>query len=770
MEAPVALQQILGVDKKNPHFTICKHRKQPGKLLVYFGAALLEIVEDDREHPSFKLLLARLYNSGIKVKSITDSFNVPYSTLRRWGDALKSGDTEKLVRVLAGRQHPRKLTAEILSFANQRFNAIYPEENYTYSKQIREEILEVFDEPISGESLRPHFTQWKQLLKAQSTVEEKKSNVPGGHPAPPHETTDQKENVCLTGQVSSEGLQTKAMLEHNRKQAIDFITEDTGNCNVFPVTNQRREGYQFCHHAGILLFSVFLNRLTCQVDNGSERIKQWLVMVLLGALNIEQSKLLDWHALRRFLGDVVVNLNLQRQALGELAAADVLKVLWRINGDYVGINQGSDFYYDPHSKHYTGAHKILKGWCSRLRFAEKVLHMDFIHTVLGFPVYLWHDDNFHDLRQRFFEVVAAFRQQFDFAPQRQLTFVVDRGIYGLDVFEKIIEEKVENYFVTWEKGYKGDPKDDRNWTGRSDLYKGKNSSNDLKRYDFLYFDEPWQRNEKIRRLIVRATNPKGNTIQVSILSNDLKRPAKELITLMFSRWLQENDFKYLDVHFGINEITSYSVISYKALETAVNDKQIKSGTYKALEKQRASIKRKLKTQLLLEHRAIKGNPKRLGMIEALTQQLTVIEDEMAQTDREVSRLASLIEADFYKLNTLKKSLMDGIKIIARNLFYLLFKPFKEAYDNYRDDHMLFRHLTRSAGLIRETSERIEVLLLPEANFPPKVVGIINDLLKQLNSHLISIPDQSYRIIHFSLLQNEKIEFEIKTSNDTDKDI
>ena len=143
---------------------------------------------------------------------------------------------------------------------------------------------------------------------------------------------------------------------------------------------------------------------------------------------------------------------------------------------------------------------------------------------------------------------------------------------------------------------------------------------------------------------------------------------------------------------------------------------------------------------------------------------------MAQTDREVSRLASLIEADFYKLNTLKKSLMDGIKIIARNLFYLLFKPFKEAYDNYRDDHMLFRHLTRSAGLIRETSERIEVLLLPEANFPPKVVGIINDLLKQLNSHLISIPDQSYRIIHFSLLQNEKIEFEIKTSNDTGKDI
>ncbi|MES9903525.1 MAG: hypothetical protein ABW168_12735 [Sedimenticola sp.] len=57
MEVPVTLQEVLGVDKKNPYFTICKHPKQPGKLLVYFGTALLEVVEDDQEHPSFKFLM-----------------------------------------------------------------------------------------------------------------------------------------------------------------------------------------------------------------------------------------------------------------------------------------------------------------------------------------------------------------------------------------------------------------------------------------------------------------------------------------------------------------------------------------------------------------------------------------------------------------------------------------------------------------------------------------------------------------------------------------
>jgi hypothetical protein len=40
---------------------------------------------------------------------------------------------------------------------------------------------------------------------------------------------------------------------------------------------------------------------------------------------------------------------------------------------------------------------------------------------------------------------------------------------------------------------------------------------------------------------------------------------------------------------------------------------------------------------------------------------------MTKTDKEVSRLTSLIEADFYKLDTLKKSLINGIKITARNL-------------------------------------------------------------------------------------------------------
>ena len=60
----------------------------------------------------------------------------------------------------------------------------------------------------------------------------------------------------------------------------------------------------------------------------------------------------------------------------------------------------------------------------------------------------------------------------------------------------------------------------------------------------------------MRQLVVRATNPQGGTVQVAILTDDRQRAAAQILYLMFNRWTQENDFKYLDEHCGINQITS----------------------------------------------------------------------------------------------------------------------------------------------------------------------------------------------------------------------
>ena len=96
------LQQLFGVDKKNPVFTLWRNSENnPTDIHLYFGTELMEVVPDDRNNPQWKLMIARLYLAGIKPKKITDMFGPARTTIKRWADALVSGDPQRLVQALA---------------------------------------------------------------------------------------------------------------------------------------------------------------------------------------------------------------------------------------------------------------------------------------------------------------------------------------------------------------------------------------------------------------------------------------------------------------------------------------------------------------------------------------------------------------------------------------------------------------------------------------------------------------------------------------------
>jgi hypothetical protein len=85
------LQPVLGTDKRNPVFSVCRQAGTPPSLHVYYGAELLEVVPEDRQHPAFKLLVARLYNAGVNGSALQRSFHVDRKTMQRWGQALQGG-------------------------------------------------------------------------------------------------------------------------------------------------------------------------------------------------------------------------------------------------------------------------------------------------------------------------------------------------------------------------------------------------------------------------------------------------------------------------------------------------------------------------------------------------------------------------------------------------------------------------------------------------------------------------------------------------------
>jgi hypothetical protein len=430
-----------------------------------------------------------------------------------------------------------------------------------------------------------------------------------------------------------------------------------------------------------------------------------LLTVLLGAKNVEQTKLLDFNAVKAMLGMATSNRYTQRTSLSKMSTEDNVKALLKYNAQLVNANQYTDFYYDPHVKQYSGAQKILKGWCPAIRSASKIINMDFIHTAPdGHPVYVETTDNFYDLRERFIEEVKEFRDIVGCEDQI-LTFIVDRGIYSFKVFETIVNDE-HMHIVTWEKGYKKDKWDEKNISGEFSIHRRRNNRLDLRRYDF----------------------------------------------------------KYSEKHFGINEITSYSKISYKELKDLIEDKEIKRGEYKAFEKEAETIRKKLKNALYKE-RTIKSEKRRKELkneINELSKKLEIVNEKKSAINKEGSKIDELIESGYKQLNTSNKKYMDCIKIIARNIFYKALEPFKEKYDNYRDDHVIFRNLTQAHGVVSFSRETVNVTIFPTAHLQPKVRKIVEEVFQDTNNKEAKLPDGSGRKVKLEL--GKKIDnalFEIK---------
>jgi hypothetical protein len=460
---------------------------------------------------------------------------------------------------------------------------------------------------------------------------------------------------------------------------------------------------------------------------------------------------------------------------------------------------------------------VLKGWCAAIRWADKLINSDYIHTSTGKPIYFECGDNFEDLRSRFIPLVKRFHAILEWPATQALTYVIDRGIYGLEGFNRILDEPTI-HFITWEKGYQASADwDPSAATGHSTISRYRNDANDLRHYHFSWKAEPWPANEKIRRIIVHAVNPKGQSIQVSILSSDLTRPIVEIVHLMFNRWIQENDFKYLDKHFGINQLTSYRSTSYRELRSGLTDRLVPNHLWQEKTKERqaiakkhhrllfaadeaqgketarqtriqeiqsqlaeedsgtseksrrseqasehaqASLRRELKKHQEASKRASHYRQTRQTRLEESRQRLDKNQRERSELSHDVSRLDQLEAEGKVRMDTGAKSMLDGLRLIARNQFYAALQPFKEAYDNFRDDHDYFRDLTQSSGVLRWNGTRMEVHLMPRVNYQPKLRKIIQNLLSSLSDRELTMPDGSGRKLSFHL--TEWKQFEIST--------
>lgn len=776
-------QLILGTDKRNPLFTVYSHEEgEEEQLHVYYGLELLEVVSADPNDPSFKMLVGRLYNARVGLRVLQQTFHIDPKTIQRWSRALRSRDAQELIRVLEGRRASRKLSPQIKGYVRARWPDLVKTGLYGIGRRLREEIQAVFGIKLSQETLRPLLRELKREPSPAATAGPSGETTAEGLPhssqeAPANQAVSsgplEKPCDCAVVEVESGSVTTTWALE------------------AAPQT-------LWCDHLGMLLFAPVLVAVAQVVDPPQGLFKQWLASLLSGALNIEQTKFLNWPDLSRLLGTVVRFPHPQRLELERVATQANVEVLARFNAEQIGVESQSQFYFDPHTKHYTGQENVLEGWCPTIRWADKAVHIDFIHTVAGEPLYFETTDNFADLRQRFFEVVNRCRQVMKWPAQRVLTFVVDRAIFGQDVFETVLADPAL-HLITWEKGYQK-----QSWppvgglSGTMVIERARNRAQDIRSYHVEYWDRAWPKDERLRQMVVQATNPRGRIIQVSILTDDKAAAAVLIIRLMFGRWVQENDFKYLDKHFGINQITSYGVSGYDELRQQVADRQVRSVEVKALREQRRQLRARQSRLLLLqakgeheqsqrqqrmkelEEQPDSGQAKkeltrlRLGkarwestrltrqeQIQKLSRELAELDIKAQNAQKTESRLERLIEEKMVRLDPEKKRLMDSLRVIARNVFYKALQPFKKAYNNYRDDHDQFRQLTQASGVLEVGSGPILVHLMPRVNYPPQLRRILTTVLDGINAQEPVLPDGSGRRLKLRLAHRSEMKLSIQ---------
>jgi hypothetical protein len=813
LQTPPTGQLLLGTDKRNPVFAVYEDDSGE-RLLVFYGFELIEIVNNDSEDPAFKLLLARLYNARIKLGALCESFQVDPKTIRRWGKALLQGDPAELVRVLEGRGARHKLTPAVENFARLRWPHLVAERSYGAVGRLLQEIRSVFGLEISRSGLQGLL----RILKGGADAgpassfpeEDPPSSLPNPEAGAELPAQPRAQAPGQTGESSVKSLeQTHADKAPDPavQPSVQAATPSGNNVHPSPFfPKDPAASLYWCDHAGVLVFTTALAAISHLCPTPQRILSQWMAALLLGAQNIEQTKYLNWEDLELILGQVVLFPTPQRDQLQALAAdPGLLDKLWRFNQSNLGPAVGSDFYFDPHTKHYTGEQNVLKGWCPKIRGADKVLHSDFIHTAQGAPIYFETTDNFADLRQRFGGVIGRARQALQWPEQTVPTFVLDRGCYGTEFFEKVTGDPTF-HLITWQKGFRAQPWDPTQVMGQTTITRFRNSSTDVRLYHFEYSERPWEKNSLWRQIVVQATDHKGRTIQVAILTDDLKRAAIEIIKLMFQRWLQENDFKYLDKHFGINQITSYRSIEYEKLKGQVEDREVKSAARKALDLKLKQATEPLKRHLLAEEqarqahqlRAVKGSElaaklalqsstdtpqdkelnrqivalkaadlryettrlERRKSIEQAHQDIAAIQVQIAGTKAQESRLEAMIQADMVKMEGQSKRLMDVLRVTVRNLFYQALQPFKKAYDNYRDDHNYFRKLTHSPGVLEVRPEEIVVHLMPRTNYGGELRKAVIQTLDGMNALGLEHPCLPGRKLKFRLGQRSEMELKM----------
>jgi hypothetical protein len=349
-------------------------------------------------------------------------------------------------------------------------------------------------------------------------------------------------------------------------------------------------------------------------------------------------------------------------------------------------------YVDGHMKVYAGKRKLGKTWNTQRRLPLPGFNSFFVGDAGGRPLLFLTEEAGVSLTQAMPEIVEAIRGALG---NRRFTVVFDRGGFDGKLFQWLDGEGID--FITYQVGTA--KLEDHAFRRRRARLEGQRCYFELAE-DVVKVNRlgPW------RRIVVRR--PDG--YQLPILTSSLA-PAASIVALADKRWRQENFFKYMRQHKGLDQIASYQ------FEEVSGDRQLPNPARGQLQRQIRSLARELEQQRADLGKAVlqQPDPQQLAQASAA---ISALQDQLAELRSSLRNAPSHVPADqaprrdFLKLE--QKTILDRFKLTAYQAEQWMLERLLVHYPNHHDAHALLRDFAQLSGDMRFQGGRIQITLDP----------------------------------------------------------
>jgi transposase len=360
-------------------------------------------------------------------------------------------------------------------------------------------------------------------------------------------------------------------------------------------------------------------------------------------------------------------------------------------------------YVDGHMKAYTGKRKLQEVWNSQRRMPLPGVHSYFVGDGQGRPLLFLAEELSTNLAKAMPRIIEAIR---DVIGDRRFTVIFDRGGYDGKLFAWLTEREVS--FITYQRGNPKLP--DSAFTRRETRFEGRRA-----RF-MLATDEvkvgktgPW------RRIVVRTND--GHQTPVLTNLGPEAGPAR-IACLMFARWRQENLFKYMGAHHGLDQLISYGA------DAADSDTLIPNPQRKRLDRQIAEKRKQLAALKADLGDALLGEPKKARTAHGLkiaqagaVKRLRTLESDIATlvADRKPLPVKIRVADTGQRRDVMHlehKAIVDRIKISAYNAEEWMLDRLLCHYPHPHDARDLLRAFAELSGQVDTTDTGVVVTLDP----------------------------------------------------------